>query len=189
MSFKKKLSSFIEWTIALILVATCIYFYLFSYGSFNAIDAFKASEKSFNYGPSQIKEEINLKNGKIYLAKYKDWISACIIEKKFIKWYPGSGVGGSPINYSDKVSSNWSGSRIGDKSFIYTVFGYVNDSTIATVNLKVKEKEKENTMTYNIDLDKTFIFYWDDNEHKNTLISLNGLDRDGRTVYEYKYPH
>lgn len=189
MSLRKKIFSIMEWIIALILVSTCIYYYIFSFGSFTAINAFRASEKGYHYGPSEIKKEVDLKNGKVYLGKYKDWISATRVEKKFIKWYPGSGVGGFQINYSDKISHTWSAGEMGDNSYIKTVFGYVNDSTIVTVNLEVEEKGKKSTMKYNIDLDKMFIFCWDDNENKSNLISLTGLDKDGKVVYNYKYLH
>lgn len=184
----KKMFSIIEWLIALILVSTCIYYYIFSYGSFDATDAFRASEKSLHYGPSKIKKVIELKNAKIYFGRYRDWISTTVVEKRLIKWYPGDGAGGFPINYSDKISHTWMCGRIGDKANIYTVSGYVNDPNIITVNLKYEQKGKERSMKYNIDSDKMFIFCRDDNENRSNFISLTGLDKDGRVVYEYKYP-
>lgn len=188
MNLWKKKFSIIEWIIALIMVSICIYYYLFSYGSFTAINAFKASEKSYHYGPSQIKKKIDLKNGKIYLGKYKDWISATAIEKRLIKWYPANGVGGFPINYSNKVTQTWTCGNMGDKSYIYTFFGYVNDSTITTVDFKAEKKGKTSTMKYNINSDKMFIFCWDDNGNESKPISLSGLDKVGKVVYEYRYP-
>lgn len=187
MSSRKKIFSILEWLVALILLSTCIYYYIFALYSFTAINAFTASEKSLHYGPSEIKKEINLKNGKMYLGKYKDWISATPIERTFIIWYPSSGGGGFPINYSEKISHTWQCASMGDNSYIYTAFGYVNDSSIKTVNLKIKEKGKKSTMKYYIGSDKMFIFCWDDNEGKSNLISLSGLDKDGRVIYDYKY--
>jgi len=91
------------------------------------------------------------------------------------------------MNYFEKISHTWQCGSMGDNSYLYTAFGYVNDSSIKTVNLQIKEKGKKSTMKYNIGSDKMFIFCWDDNEVNSNLISLSGLDKDGRIVYDYKY--
>lgn len=189
MNSRKNISGIVEWTVALILLSTCIYYYIFAYGSFSAGAAFRASEKSLHYGPSETKKVIDFKDVKIYFGKYKDYISVTQVYKKLIKWYPGNVSGGYPINYSDKISHTCMNGKVGDKLNLYTVFGYVNDSTITTVNLQVEQNGKESSMKYKINSDKMFIFCWDDNECKSKLISISGLDKDGKAVYEYKYFH
>nr|PZN08964.1 MAG: hypothetical protein DIU64_09600 [Caldicoprobacter oshimai] len=59
------------------------------------------------------------------------------IIKRLIKWYPGSGVGGYPIQESQGISSTWSGSRISEDYFLYKVYGYVSNPDITTVTLEV----------------------------------------------------
>lgn len=191
MNLKKNLPAIAEWIIAIFLAAICVCYYLFWYGSFTAIDAFRASESSYHYGPSEIKKEINLKNGKIYLGRYKDWISINMVEKKLFKWYPGSAVGGYPINYSDKITEAWQAGKTLNNGYLYIVYGYVNDPTITTVNLQLKDKqsEKESTMKYSVSSDKLFIFNWENNKCTSDILSLTALDKAGNVVYEYKYPH
>lgn len=187
MSLKKKMFASIEWIIAVVLLAVCLYYYVFSFGSFSAIGAYRASEKAMHYGPSEIKKEINVKGGKVFLGKYKDWISAAPIQKKIIKWYPGSGGEGCPIKYSDKISHFMECGTVWDGLWEYTVYGYVNDSNIKVVNLEVKENGKNTTIKYKITSDKMFIFCLEDNSHKDKLISLKGLDKNGKVIYESEY--
>ena len=187
MNLRKRVFAVIEWIVAIILLSICVYYYIFSFGSFSAIGAYRSSERTMHYGPSEIKKIIDVKNGKVFFGKYKNWISAAPIEKKIIKWYPGSGGAGCPIKYSDKISHFEQCSAMGTDSYVYTVFGCVNDSSIATVNLQFKKDGKINSMNYKIASDKLFIFCFDKYKSKDNLISLRGLDNKGKIVYEYKY--
>lgn len=143
MSLNKNIICIIEWIAALLLASVCTYFYIFSFGSFSADGAYRASEKTYHYGPSQIKRVVSFENEKLYFGKYKDWISATSVQKKLIKWFPGNGVGGFPINYSDKIIHYWFRDSIENNSFIRSVYGYVNDSAIKTVNLQIEKKVRK----------------------------------------------
>ncbi|MDP4089045.1 MAG: hypothetical protein Q8930_07215 [Bacillota bacterium] len=186
MKLVKKLTGILEWIVAVVLLAICIYCYLFSYGSFTAENAFKASEKTSNYGPSEVKKVIDFENEKIYLAKYKDWFSANAVRKASIKWYP-QGTGGTPIDYNNKITHSYDGSSNGQNSFICKIYGYVNDPDITEIDLEVSENGQNSTLKYNIDSNKMFIFYWDDKIHHYSYTALTGLNKDGQKVYEYKY--
>lgn len=187
MSLRKKIFAAIEWIVAIILLSICVYYYIFSYGSFSAIGAYRASERTMHYGPSEIKKVIDVKNGKVYLGKYKNWISAAPIEKKFIKWYPGNGGEGCPIKYSDKISQFMDCGAMGRNSYLCLVFGYVNDSNIKVVSLQIQDNKKKNTMKYKITSDKMFIFCLENNSHKYNVVSLKGLDKNGKVIYENDY--
>jgi len=71
----KRLQSIIEWIIAVILLVTAVYPYVY-YGSFSALEAHQKSEKSYHYGPSEILEVIDFPKGKIFLCKYDKWFTA-----------------------------------------------------------------------------------------------------------------
>lgn len=145
MSLRKKIFAVLEWVVAIILLFICLYYYVFyefSYGSFTAVGAYRASERTMHYGPSKIEKVIDVKNGKVFLGKYKNWISAAPIEKRFIKWYPGGGDEGYNIKYSDKISQFIGYGDMGHNSYIYRVFGYVNDSNIKSVSLQFEESKK-----------------------------------------------
>lgn len=187
MSLRKKIFASIEWIVAIILLFICLYYYIFSYGSFSAIGAYRASERTMHYGPSEIKKVIDVKNGKVYLGKYKNWISASPIQRRFIKWYAGNGGGGCEIKYSDKISQFIDCGAMGKNSYICSVFGYVNDSNIKSVNLQFQESGKRNTRKYEITSDKMFIFCLENNSHKYKIISLKGLDKGGKVIYENDY--
>lgn len=187
MSLKKKILASIEWILAAALLSISLYYYAFSFGSFSAIGAYRASERTMHYGPSEIKKEVNVTGGKVFLGKYKDWISAAPIEKKIIKWYPGSGGAGCPIKYSDKISHFMECGTIWKGLWVYNVFGYVNDSAIKVVKLQVYKNGKKSTIKYNLTSDKMFIFCLENNENKYKLISLIGLDKSNKVVYQYEY--
>lgn len=187
MILRKKMFATLEWIVAIILLSICLYYYVFSFGSFSAIGAYRSSERTMHYGPSEIKKVIDVKNGKVYLGKYKNWISASPMEKKFIKWYPGNGGAGCPIKYSDKISNFMEYGEMGHNSYIFSVFGYVNDSNIKVVSLEFGENKKMNAMKYKITSDKMFIFCLGNNSHKYKVTSLKGLDKDGKVIYENEY--
>ena len=190
----KRLQSIIEWIIAGILLVTAVYPYVYVYvyyGSFSALEAHQKSEKSYHYGPSEILEVIDIPKGKIFLCKYDKWFSADTIIKGIIKWYPGSGVGGYPIQESQGISSIWSGSRISEDYFLYKGYGYVSNPDITTVTLEVewiKEDGTENkVLEYKLKDHRGFIFYWNDNETKYKPKTLRGLGVNGNILYEKNY--
>lgn len=186
----RRLKSTIEWIIAVILLITAVYPYIF-YGSFSALKAHQKSEQSFHYGPSEILEVIDFPKGKIFLGKYDKWFSADTIKKGLIKWYPDGDVGGHLIKENEEVSSAWSGSKISDDYYLYKVYGYVSNPNITKVTLEVewvKEDGTENKVfEYKLKDHKGFIFYWNEYETKYELKALRGLDINGNILYEKDY--
>jgi len=100
----EKYCATMEWIIAIVLVVLCFKYSILSYGNLLPLKAHQQSERTYHYGPSNIIKTINLKGGKIYLCRYKDWFSADTVKKGIIKWYPGDNVAGSKIDYSKQVS-------------------------------------------------------------------------------------
>jgi len=184
---KKKFSTVIEWTIAIVLLILCYRLSFLSYGHFSALKAHEFSEKTMHYGPSKIIKEVALKNRKVYLCKYKDWISADVVEKGIIKWHSGSSLFGYPIDYTKKVSSTWGASGAYEKKeSLLTVIGYANDPTITTIIVEtVKEKSSDiETLKYKLDDSHMFIFTITDKKATYLPKTVKGLDKDGKVVYE-----
>lgn len=174
----------IEWAIAIVLIVVTCKFSILSYGSFSPLKAHEQSERTFHYGPSKIIKTIDLNGQKIYLCRYKDWFSADTVRKEFVKWYPGDNVGGTPIDYSKQVSFSWNSSSNKQNKMTMKVYGYVNNTEIATIILI---GEKETTISkYDLDENRMFIFYWIEDNQKNKTIYLKGLNKDDKVICEEK---
>ena len=187
----KKYSAVIEWIIAVVLLLLCYRFSIFSAGHFSALNAHKLSEKTMHYGPSKIIKEIDLKNRKVLLCKYKDWISADVVERNFIRWYPGSPVSPRPIDYTKKVTYSWSASGVSDnRDSLLTVIGYANDPTITKIILEAKKQKSSTieTQTYKLDESHMFIFNLTDKKDMYFFTDIKAVDKDGKVIYEEKTP-
>lgn len=190
MKLSEKSKVVIEWVIAIIMAAVCFDFYVLRYKSFTPLKAFRDSERTLNYGPSEIVKELDTDGIKIYLGKYKDWISAQAIKTNLITWsHLGGNVTGVPIKYDEKVAYSWSGSSVKNNKFLWIAYGFVNDASISKITLQVKTGDKQDSMEYLLDKDKMFIFSWfDDNPNRSTISKIIGTDKDNNVIYEYKYP-
>lgn len=190
MNLSEKSKAIIEWIIAVILVMLCVYYYVLSYSSLSPHQAFKNSERTINYGPSEIIKEVDKDNVKIYLAKYKNWFSAQAFERNLITWkFAGGDVAGTPINFNEKITYSWSGASLKNNKFLWNLYGYVNDKNITKVSLEVKKGNKTESLEYQLDKSNMFIFSWfDNNGEKATFTKINGSDKDNKVVYEYKFP-
>lgn len=177
----------IEWIIAFVLVIICVNFYSLNFTPFQA---FRNSERTINYGPSEIIKELDKNGTKIYLARYKNWISSQVIERQWGTWrFSGGNVTGTPINYKEKITYSFGGSAETDNKYLWDLYGYVNDTKINKVILQVKRNDKTESFEYKIDKSNMFIFYWvDNNGGQSTLTKIIGMDKDNNTIYEYKFP-
>ncbi|MEG2918257.1 MAG: hypothetical protein RR891_00605 [Clostridium sp.] len=180
MRINNKYGATIEWFIAIVLIVLCLKYSIFSYGSFSPIKAHEQSERTSYYGPSEVVETIDLGGGKIYLCRYKQWFSADVVTRK-ITWNSGGGRG-FPIDNSKQISYSWSSFRSKDYDNGMLFYGYVTDPEITT--LLFEDKNKEKTLRYDLDENRMFVFYWNKDYNKNELKYLNGLDCNGKVIYE-----
>ncbi|MHC1684546.1 MAG: hypothetical protein AB6733_16655 [Clostridiaceae bacterium] len=190
MKLSERFKAVIEWSLAIILVMTCIYFYGIQDKRFTPLQVFKYGERTINYGPSEIVKEEDLDGIKIYLAKYKGWYSAQAIKKNLITWsYVNGSPSGTPINTDEKINYNYGSTAVDDKKMFSIFYGYVNDKNIVKVILDVKREDQVESKEYEIDDNKMFVFGWFNNEGTISMFSrLIGVDKNGDIVYEYKYP-
>ncbi|GKU24171.1 hypothetical protein [Clostridium folliculivorans] len=179
---KKHISGIIEWSIAIVLLLICYKYSFLSYGSFSPLKAHELSERTYHYGPSKIIKTIDIDKGKVYLCRYKDWFSADTVNKEIIKWYPGDGVSGTPIDSSKQVSYSWSGSGTKNNEMFMKVYGYVSDSKITTI--QIEGDDKISVPKYQLDESRMFIFYWNEDNKQNKTKYLVGLDKDGKVIYK-----
>lgn len=180
LKINEKYRAIIEWTIAIVLMAVSWRFSSLSYGSFSPLKAHEQSERTYFYGPSKIIKTIDLHEQKIYLCRYKDWFSADTVNKGIIKWYSGSGVSGTPIDYSKQVTFTWNAPANKQNKMTFKVFGYVNNPEITAILLLGEDGTKASR--YDLDKDRMFIFYWIDNRPEY----LKGVNNDGKIIYEEK---
>ncbi|GFP76562.1 hypothetical protein [Clostridium fungisolvens] len=179
---KISISVIIEWSIATVLLFICYKYSFLSYGSFSPLKAHELSERTYHYGPSKIIKEIDLGKQKIYLGRYKDWFSADTVRKELIKWYPGDGVGGYPIDSSKQVSYSWSGSSTKNNEMFMKVYGYVSDTKITTILIEGEDKISE--PKYQLDESRMFLFNWNKDSNSRNTKYLVGLDKDGKVIYK-----
>ncbi|QYR22462.1 hypothetical protein KZ483_05660 [Paenibacillus sp. sptzw28] len=191
---KKTIITAAEWIVAVLLV--------FLYfrdgdpldGSTDARKAHELSESSFHYGPSKIVREVSFdSNTVIFLGTYKKWFSAGTSIKRGTRWFPGGGVGGMEIDNSKPLTYSWEVSQIDKELRLAKWYGYVSDPQIKTVVLYMEVKKefrnpagKEEVLRQTIKEDRMFLFVWNEGDQQYIWKSIQGLDQEGKLVYEQK---
>lgn len=169
-----------------ILVVLFLIIKTFFFGSFTALSAFKKAEKASNYGPSKIVKTLELDGEVLYLTKYNEWCSLSSVRRGFLGlWYPRKGFYGElyndevPIYFSTKYSGN-------DSNALITLHGIVNDSNIKSVKSTLKVDDRiieleEKNLEENI-----FLLSFQGECSNHEVLTLIGLDKDSKVIYEYK---
>jgi hypothetical protein len=188
---KQKKITIIEWVVAILLLFVALKEspYL-NYYHLSPTAAHEQSERTFYYGPSEIVEEFDLGNVRIYLGKYKDWFSAnSVLKHAGIFWQPGSHVGGTEIKQNQDISYSWSGFQINDELMLMKFYGIVTNPKIVKVELDVVDSylSRETalkTLSYPLEKHRMFLFYWNEQEYSYQWDSIRGIDENGEVVYE-----
>ncbi|MUK88577.1 DUF5044 domain-containing protein [Ornithinibacillus sp. L9] len=191
----KKIQAVLEWALALVLIFFVVKdsSYL-NYYHLSPIKAHEQSERTFYYGPSEIIEEFDFGDIRIYLAKYKDWFSANTVTKYAgVFWQPGSHVNGFKIEEEEDISYTWSSSKINEELMLMKYYGIVTNPKIDKVELdvtvgyvwdeEVPEDDIE-TLSESLDDHRMFLFHWNENEDNYLALALRGLDEKGNIIYE-----
>jgi hypothetical protein len=187
----KNKKAFIEWGVAILLLFLAISESpLFNYYHLSPTAAHEQSERTHYYGPSEVVEEIDLGEVRIFLGKYKDWFSAnSVLKHAGVFWAPGSHVGGTEIKQDQDITYSWSGSRINDELMLMLYYGIVTNPKIVKVELDVvdnhlKGEATVQTLSYPLEKHRMFLFYWNELEFHYHVESLRGMDENGEVVYE-----
>lgn len=176
----KRISSLIEWSIAIILILLCYKTSYYSNGSPTPIGAHQRSERTYNYGPSNIVKSVDLGNTKLYLCRYKQWYSLSMVKKRWIQWYTAGEDFAPPIDNAKPINFGWSYSNIKPGYGINAIFGYVTDSRINTIVLV--DKSGKSTEEYILDENRMFLFQWTGEEVLYNYKNIVGLDKDGHEI-------
>ncbi|MBB6452512.1 hypothetical protein HNQ94_000957 [Salirhabdus euzebyi] len=195
----QKIKTLTEWGAAILLIVW-IYFQspYFNYYHLSPLEAHQQSERTFYYGPSEVVEEVEIGDARIYLGTYKNWFSAnMVLKHKGIFWAPGSGVGGHEINKSKDLSYSWSGSSIDKDTMLMRFYGIVTNPEIvdveldlveATLNSDSYQKDQINTLSFHLKNHRMFLFHWNMQENNYRQVAIRGLDENGEVVYEEEWP-
>ena len=135
MKNNKKYSAYVEWAIAVIILVICFNIVL-SNRSFSPIKAHEKLEKTQHFGPSKIVNTLGVRDGEIYLCRYKDWFAAQLFGKNLFMWQPRAGEMGIQIDLSKDITYNWYAARIKDNPMTVNLYGYVNDPQISKIILE-----------------------------------------------------
>ncbi|WP_223701211.1 hypothetical protein [Sutcliffiella deserti] len=175
----------VEWSVAIVLLLTVITQSPYvQYYTLSPLAAHEKSERTFHYGPSEVEEEIDLEKVRVYLGHYKGWFSAnTVIRHNMLFWAPGSQVGGQEIEEDEDISYSWSGSSITKDTYLTMFYGIVSNPEIKEVIL---EMHNEEPLTYPLKDHQMFIFHWYEEDFRQDWVSLQGMDADGKVVYEQK---
>ncbi|WP_058307661.1 hypothetical protein [Gracilibacillus massiliensis] len=189
---KEKHKSIIEWTFAVLLIVFVVSkSSFFQYYHLSPSAAYEQSERSYHYGPSEIIEEVELGDVRIYLGKYKEWFSANMIERRFgFLWTPGSGVGGIPIDTSEELNYSWQATQTNDQ-YVWNFFGIVHNQDITQIEIDVVDdyqyekmyaQEQIETYTYQVNSERMFLINWSgENRH---AVNLRGINDNNEVLYE-----
>jgi hypothetical protein len=187
---EKKLAT-VEWIVIILLLFVAIKDspYL-NYYHLSPKAAHEQSERTFYYGPSEIAEEFDLGEVRLYLGKYKNWFSAnSVLKHAGVFWQPGNQVGGTEIKQDQDITYSWSGSQINDKLMLMKFYGIVTNPKIVKIELDVIDtyfsgKGAIQTLSYPLEKHRMFLFYWNEKEFSYQWDRLRGIDEDGKVVYE-----
>ncbi|UOQ85777.1 hypothetical protein [Gracilibacillus salinarum] len=186
--------SVIEWIVAMLLLCVSLFFSsFFEHIHFSAEEAMKQSEKTFDYGPSEISEVRDFENMRFYLGKYKDWFSLTSVKRNYgFLWSFDSDVGGVPIDESEAISYGQSGSQAGD-AVVYSCYGIKNNPQVTDIEVDVhteeqqtNKKAEDDIQTYRdqVNDEGMFLINW---EAKNSfIVAIRGLDKNGKILYQEK---
>ncbi|MFC5405906.1 hypothetical protein [Cohnella soli] len=189
---RKTIWTVAEWLLVAVLLLLLVQERMLPIGSLSAEEAFRDSEKSFHYGPSEIIRKINepdTRNQVVFLSRYKDWFSAPSVVKRATGWGPGNGsVGGMKIDPNKPLSYSWEGNSGGSSMMRYKFFGYVPDDRISTVELLKTDSVtgKKAPLRESLLHDRMFIFLWQDKNGHREWEAIRGLDSNGQVIFEEK---
>ncbi|WP_256758084.1 hypothetical protein [Cohnella sp. WQ 127256] len=195
---RKTIRSYVEWVIAVLLIFLFFNGGHLVIGNFSADKAHELSESSYHYGPSEISRKIHYnKDIVIYLGTYKKWFSADTVNKRGLGWFPDGGVSGREIDTNKPLTYSWEIKHYNKKLRLAKFFGYVTDERISSVVLNVIARDNTQddirvNQQSNVILketlteDRLFIFLWNEIEQSYAWQSIQGLDGEGKVIYEEK---
>ncbi len=141
---------------------------------FTPLAAHEASEKSRNYGPSQVVHVENFDGGKFILGKYDKWIWLNKVKKSmFIFWTFDSVQGPMEVDTREALIYSWGYSRP-----FFKYYGIINDDNISKIEVTT---DSGTVLTQTDFYDDMFLLTV---EEETRFHSIKAYDSQGNILYE-----
>ena len=161
-----------------VILVTIIFFNYTDY-YLTPLSAHKSTEKQEHYGPSEIKHVEELGDLKVYLCKYKNWVSCDSVKKSsFLFWNINNNVFNC-FEYNKSISLNYEYSNVGGG--YNCIYGIINDTRIKKIEVELENGVKFTRSDF---YDGLFIINWDKYENYKIIYNYKD-DAVPKNIYAY----
>lgn len=148
---------------------------------FTPLSAHKSSERSINYGPSEVIHIEDFEKGKYILGKYDKWVSCDTVNRVLLFFWS---AGNQPIGFENdktkKVNYTWSASYN-----YFHAYGIVNDKNVKKIEITLSNG---NVLTQTDFYEDLFLLTCESKEKENMYFkAIRGYDAEGKLVFEEEY--
>lgn len=145
-----------------------------SYLYLDPMTAFRASERSNHYGPSEVVYMESFPGGKYIVGRYEQWISQSEINQVFgIFWRIGNAYTGIEIKENQPLTYVWSQSDYG-----FHAYGIITDSKIAKIEVYTSDGS---ILTQSDFHEGFFILSWEEDAEFRKIMAY---DASGAVIFE-----
>ncbi|WP_026477815.1 hypothetical protein [Alkaliphilus transvaalensis] len=174
----------IHWIFVVLLIMVTLVISPFFNGKNSSEEAFRVAEAALYFGPSEIIEEIDYGTIKIYLARYKNWVTAHGTRRELLQWYPEDTF--SPLEIDENKAFSYSFGKtesLRKDQEIKRVFGYIRDPSIVKLQLVLMYEDEIQHLAAEVK-EGLFIFHWDQKLSPYIPLKLLAFDYKGTLIYE-----
>lgn len=168
--------------IVIIIFLFILYNSMFSF-YYNPIRAYKNSERSLHYGPSQIVHIEDFNKDKYILGKYDKWFSCSLVTRHlFFRWHVDGGSHGHEIDKAEPVNYSWS---MSSREQTYRAYGVINDDRVEKIEIILSNGEILKETTFYEDM---FLVIWEYPKDKANDWGFRGIrayDANDNIVFEF----
>ena len=136
-----------------IIIILFILFMRFTVLSLSPLAAYKKTESSLHYGPSDIVHTEDIDSGILFLGKYDRWISLMPVKRQFLFFWSGGGYS-LGLEIDERETLNYSMGLFDDSYYYY---GIINDDMVDRIEISLKDGRVFTESEFHQDL---FIFTW-----------------------------
>lgn len=149
----------------------------------NPLKAYKDSERSLHYGPSQIVHIEDFNKNKYILGKYDKWFSCELVTRHlFFFWRIAGGSYGHEIDKTQAINYSWNMSSQGQT---YRAYGVINDDRVEKIEIILSNGEiLRETEFY----DDMFLIIWEypkDEANDWGFGGIRAYDVNDNIVFEF----
>lgn len=158
----------------IILIGFSFLLFTRSYLYLDPMTAFRSSERSNHYGPSEVVYMESFPGGKYIVGRYEQWISQFEINRVFgIFWRIGNGHTGIEIKENQPLTYVLSQSDYG-----FRVYGIITDSKIAKIEVYTLDGS---ILTQSDFHEGLFILSWEEDAEFRKIMAY---DASGAVIFE-----